>query len=446
MFAQEPLDSYIKYGLENNLSLKQKLYSYDKSIIALKQAKALFMPDISFNARYSVANGGRVIDFPVGDMLNPVYSTLNQMTTQMYALGLSNEIFPETTLENEEIAFLRPHEQETKIQLIQPLFNPQILYNYKIKKDLSLIDKIDIDIYKRELIAEIKIAYYNYIKTEFFLKIIDETLLLANENLRVNRKLYDNNKITIDNVYKANTEISKIKQQKAQILKNNKSAKAYFNFLLNKQLDSDINYDDKLLIFDDDYLEQPEQQAVANREELAKLRIFSNINSKQLKLSKSNRLPVIAGAIDYGIQGEKYEFTDDADFVLASVVLKWDIFKGFSNNLKIQEKKIDRFIIESKYEELKKQIQLQVINSFYEIEAAKLSIELSEDRQKTSEKSFEIISKKYTEGQASMIELVDARTTMTNAKINTVISKFDLKIKYAEFEKIIASYPLNTTD
>ncbi len=444
LLAQENiLDTYIKEGLENNQSLKQKLFSYDKSLLALKEARGLFLPDISLNARYSIANGGRVIEFPVGDMLNPVYSTLNQMTTQMYALGLADEVFPATELENEEIEFLRPHEQETKLQLIQPIFNPQVFFNYKIKKDLVDIKKTDVQTYKRELVAEIKKAYYSYIKTEHFLNLIDKTTALANENIRVNEKLFENDKVTIDAVYRSKSELSKLEQQKAEIVKNNKSSKAYFNFLLNKPLNSDINFvDDNIVEFENE-LEQAKTNALTNREEFSKLEIYSNINEKNIKLNKFNGLPTLTGAVDYGFQGEEYSFTDDDDFVLASIVLRWELFKGFQNKYKIQQAKIDSYILQSKDEELKNQIQLQVINSYYDIEASQKTLVSAKDQELTAVKAYNIIGKKYKEGQISLLEYIDARTTMTNAQQNVIIRKYDLKIKYAEFERITAMYPLN---
>lgn len=47
-FAQDKvLDNYVKSGLENNLALKQKYNTYEKSIEALREAKGLFYPDIS---------------------------------------------------------------------------------------------------------------------------------------------------------------------------------------------------------------------------------------------------------------------------------------------------------------------------------------------------------------------------------------------------------------
>ena len=79
--AQNPiLENYIREGLESNRGLKQKQLDYASNLAALKEARGLFLPDISLNARYTVAEGGRMIEFPVGDLLNPVYSTLNMLT------------------------------------------------------------------------------------------------------------------------------------------------------------------------------------------------------------------------------------------------------------------------------------------------------------------------------------------------------------------------------
>ena len=81
-FAQSPLDNYVKIGLENNLALQQNTMSLKKAAYALKVAKGMFLPSASMQARYSLAQGGRTIDFPIGDLLNPVYSTLNQILEQ----------------------------------------------------------------------------------------------------------------------------------------------------------------------------------------------------------------------------------------------------------------------------------------------------------------------------------------------------------------------------
>ena len=123
--AQNPiLDDYIRMGLQSNQALKQKQLDYARSLSVLKGAKGLFMPDVSLNARFTVAQGGRSINFPVGDLLNPVYSTLNVLT--------NSEMFP--MINNEEFPFLRPKEHETKVSLVQPIFSSEIIQNHRIQR------------------------------------------------------------------------------------------------------------------------------------------------------------------------------------------------------------------------------------------------------------------------------------------------------------------------
>jgi len=62
----------------------------------LEVARSMFLPNITFDLTYSHADGGRSIDLPIGDMLNPVYATLNQLT--------NSPNFPQ--IQNEQINFL----------------------------------------------------------------------------------------------------------------------------------------------------------------------------------------------------------------------------------------------------------------------------------------------------------------------------------------------------
>ncbi|MEJ2538305.1 MAG: TolC family protein, partial [Calditrichia bacterium] len=109
--GESVLTQYVDEALQNNLALKQQQFSLEKSLAALKEARGLFLPSVGINARYSRAGGGREIEFPVGDLVNPIHQTLNQL--------LQQPVFP-GNLQNEVIPFLREREQETKISAVQP--------------------------------------------------------------------------------------------------------------------------------------------------------------------------------------------------------------------------------------------------------------------------------------------------------------------------------------
>ncbi len=313
--------------------------------------------------------------------------------------------------------------------------------NSKIKSELTNVEKADVESYKRELVAEIKTAFFNYLKTIHVLKLTDKTTELLKENIRVNERLFSNDKITIDNVYRSKAELSKLDQNIAEAVKYNKSAKAYFNFLLNKPLESEIEIPDemKLAPLEKD-LQYSQENAINSREELDMIKSYEQANDYNLKMNKFNKAPNLTAVVDYGFQGEEYRFTSDDDFIMASFVLSWDLFKGFQNKSKIRQATIDKQIIETKYKETENQIRLQVINSYYELESAGKAITAAEQEKLSAGKSFEIINKKYKEGQANLIQFIDARTTMTSAEYNVIIATYDYKIKYAEFERAACLY------
>jgi len=427
--GQGVLDDYVRQGLENNLALKQKQAGYEKSLEALKEARGLFYPTLSFNARYTVSEGGRVIDFPVGDLLNPVYTTLNALT--------SSNLFP--LIENQQIRFLRPTEHETKLRITQPLFSPSIYYNSLIMKELSLAEGADLDQYRRELVAEIRKAYYNAGMTGSLVKMLNDSRKLLVENVRINRKLIANDKVTADYLYRSESELDKFDQELAEAEKNEIIAKAYFNFLLNRPLADTIVIQEPAIF---PALEQItsgiREKAVENREEIRRLGNYENISGMQLKLNQSGKLPSLFVVADYGFQGEEYKFNSGNDYLQASAVLSWTLFEGFRNKARISQSQLQKEIAEKKLEEAKKLIELEVNAALEEISASEKGIISAESRLKNAGESFRIIERKYGEGQASLIEFMDARANLTRSEENLIISKFRYLSAFAEFEKVAA--------
>lgn len=428
--AQNPyLELCIREGLESNQGLKQKQLDYAGDLTALKEAKGLFLPDLSVNARYTLARGGRIIDFPVGDLLNPVYSTLNMLT--------ASQSFP--PIENQEFPFYRPTEHETKLSLVQPIFSSDILQNYRIQKELTEISRIDVERYKRELIKEITQAYYAYKKAHKLLSLADTSRSLVAENLRVSQRLFENDKVTKDAVYRSESELSKVEVQVAQAHNMVEASRAYFNFLLNRSLDTPVELMDEMPIVPAISLEEASILALQNRDELQQIEQYLQLNQHMTALHRGKNIPGVYGVVDYGFQGEKYSFTNEDDFMLASLVMKWNLFQGTANHQKVQQSKIEREKLEELYLETQQQIRLEVINNFYGLQAAYESVESAGKQTRSAMRAYDLIRRKYSEGQSSLLELIDARTSLTGAAANTILASSEYYSRLADFECSMAT-------
>lgn len=423
--AQNPhLEAYIREGLESNKGLKQKQLDYAVDLAALKEAKGLFLPDLSLNARYTVARGGRTIEFPVGDLLNPVYSTLNMLT--------GSQAFPQ--IENQEFSFYRPTEQETKVSLVQPIFNSDIVQNYHIRKQYAEIARIDVNRYKRELIKEITKAYYDFSKSRNLLALADTSLSLVQENLRVSQRLYENDKVTIDAVYRSESELSRVEVQRAQAQNMVESSRAYFNFLLNRSLDAPVELLAESPVAPGISLEDANELALQNRDELYQIEEYMLLNQHVTSLHRGKNVPGVFGVVDYGFQGEQYSFTNEDDFMLASLVMRWNIFQGSTNHQKVQQSRLEGEKLDELYLETRQQISLEVINNFYGMQAAFESVESAGKQTRSAMRAYDLISRKYREGQSSLLELIDARTSLTGAAANAIIARSEFFSRLADFE------------
>src|SRR5687767_11087573 len=75
----ELLDEYVSQALDGNLALQRQELSVEQSLAALDEARGQYLPQASLESRFSRAEGGRTISLPLGNLLNPVYATLNEL-------------------------------------------------------------------------------------------------------------------------------------------------------------------------------------------------------------------------------------------------------------------------------------------------------------------------------------------------------------------------------
>ena len=431
--AQSPvLDGYIQEGLKSNLQLQQEQLSYEKSVDNLGLARALFMPQVSAIANYTLAGGGRKIQFPVGDLLNPVYTTLNQLT--------NSSAFPQIANVNEQ--FLPNNFHETKFRVIQPLFNPDIYFNYKAQKELITVQQAQKNAFQNELKFNITSAYYQYLQSEEALVILGKTKNLLQELLKVNTSLVANAKATKDVVLNTEYELSKLEQQIAENEKNNQVARAYFNFLLNRDLETSIVKDTAVMsaATNNVNLEQLTQEAISNRQEVKQLEGGLRANEQLVGLQKGNALwPKVNVVGDIGYQGFQYKFDQPQQFYLVQFGLSWDLFKGGEKKTRVQQARIDQSVLENKMQQLKKQIELQVIQSHYELETARQAYAASQSGVRSTERSFQIIRSKYSEGQAILLEYFDAQNKLTTARLTQSINHYELLRKEAALHKTLSN-------
>lgn len=425
--AQSRLDLYIKEGLESNMSIKQQNFLLEKNVYALSEAKSLFLPNVAFSTTYTKADGGRTIDIPVGDMMNGVYSTLNQLT--------GSNSFPQ--LVNQQVLINPNNFYDAKFRITQPILNAELNYNKKIRTKQIDLQKTEVLLFKRELVKEIKTAYYNYLKATNAVKIYQSYLTLVREGERVNKKLLDNGKINRTALIRSQNEVSKIEASIVSATKTQESSKYYFNFLLNRPQTDSILLDDITVLPDEISLLN---ENIGNREEISKLKIAKGINEDLTGLAKSHLIPKIGASLDLGSQAFDWKFNTQSRYYLLGVSLEWNLFGFGRNNNRIKQTIAEQQAITSQTDYVQQQLLTELKVRQASMESAIAEYQASKSQLKTSQTYYTDISKLYKEGMAIYIELLDAQNQWVDAQLQANISLFDTWIAFTAIERASASF------
>lgn len=420
------LDNYIRYAFEHNAAVQQNDLNLDKAMLALQEARGYYLPNVSFNGMYTLAKGGRTIDLPVGDMLNPVYSTLNRLT--------ASQNFPQ--IENQSVQFNPNNFYDVKLRTTMPLINFEIGHNKSIRKESISYRKAAGNVYKRALVRDIKTAYFHYIQAKEALKIYESGANLAAEHIRVNESLLKNGVSNITVVTRARAEAQKTASMITEQQNRVSNAQAYFNFLLNRALDTEI-LEDSIDAVRDRGSSTPQQ-----REELFQLDKMRQIYELNEAVYKSNKIPKLNAFLDLGAQDFNFRVNDKSLYLLGGVNLQWDLFTGNKTNARIRQAKADKAIVDKQYEEADQAIRLQQLQAENDVHTAEKKLLSSRAQMELMERYYHDQLKLYKEGRLLYIELLDAQTQWIAAQITYTLGMVERRIALAAFEYSTASYNL----
>lgn len=431
VFAQRPqpsnaLDQLVQIGLERNLGRRQHDLAVRRAETGVRQARGLYLPSATINARYSQVSGN-VVD--LGAVVNPALGALNQL--------LQRPAFPT------DLDLRLPQTQETTLRLTQPVFQPQIVEANRIANALADAQTAERASFTRQLAADIRSGYLNYAKASRLVALYDSTLPLLEENLRVSERLVAAGKATPDAILRARAERSDIVQKRDEATQLASSARQSLNFLLDRDLAASVDLiPDSLLGFS----ELPDadlatRQAVLAREELRVLDHAMRVSGAQERAALSTFLPTVALALDYGFQGNDYRFDSRRDHTIASVVLSWNVFNGGQDVARARQASVERRRLEYQRGELEHLIALQVRTAWDAAQVARSAIATAGDRLESARRTFELVRRRHEVGSASQIEFLDARTTYTNAALNQILTTYDYYLRRVALDRAAASYP-----
>jgi len=418
--SQSILDRYVEEAINNNLSVKEKKLLEQRELYSLERAGKEAGPEVRLLTSYTLAAGGRTIELPVGDLLNDVYSSLENLT---------GEDFPR--VENQSVDLLPNNFYDFRFRITQPILQPEIKYNKLIQQEEVNLAGLMTDQTTRDLVRDVKTAYLQWMRAHDAIEIIDQGAVLLTENKRITESLIRNGSGLPSALIRIEAEITNVEAQRQRVVNDMANAAAYFNFLLERPGESVIEVDSFPSV-----PQLPDSLNVATREELQQIKTTNQIQSLALTLEEKHFAPRLGVQVDLGSQ----DFIDDwGPYVLGGVQLEIPIWDNKKSSLKRQEWEASIASVDTRYQYTREAYETQLTAEIRSLESDLAIYNSYTASLNSNQRYYTETARRYKEGLSNYIELLDARTEITNTKLLQNLAKYQAWIRQVNIERISAT-------
>lgn len=428
-------DEYVAIALDSNLALQGQRIEVERATAALAAARARFLPEVSLEARYTRAEGGREIEFPVGALLNPAYQTLNEL---LVAQGQPPRF---TSLPDVNIPFQREREQDTRVSLRQPLYAPAIPAAAEAQRELLRGAGAGEQALARRLQRDVYLGYLDWLKALRAQTLLQATAEVLDENHRVVESLLRNGRVTEDQLLRARVEQLAVAQQLLESRQQIDQARSYVNFLLNRPLVTPL---------EDAREPLPDNSATASgtgtRPELLEADAMGAAAAARHRAARAAMQPSVSLGIDAGTQGTSWQFGPGHNYVAASLVFSWKFFDGGARRAEADQARLATRRARLQQENLQQQIGLEVQEAEDRLAASHEALAVASARAEAATAALRIAERKRDAGAISQAEFLDARSAATTAGLALNVTRFEQLQRRIELQYATGATPAGIAD
>lgn len=388
------LQDCIDITLKNNPSIASSYASQEAQKNRVSQSKSSYLPQVDASANYSRGNSKTSTGW--NDAANNYSSSINakQLIYDFGQTGLSTDIQKNTYYSS--VA-------DTKNLVVNTIYQlKEAYYAVLLAKQRKLVYEQSVEQYQQQL-KRAKGYYEVGTRPK-----IDVTTAEVNLN---NAKL---NLIQTENLL-------------------NKSFQVLLNIM------GIYDYDESFDITMNDTLpeftlteEEAINTAMQNRQDLLSYRLKLENARQNIKLSKTGYAPSINATGSYGWSGNDFPLYDRWS---VGAGISVPLFSGFSTYNKVKEAQNNMLSAYYNLTAAEQDILLDIKKAYLNVQDSKSKIPVAEISRTQAEENYQLAVGRYKVGVGNYIEVKDAETTLSDAKLSYINAVFDYILSIAALNK-----------
>src|SRR5690606_22582664 len=397
----------------HNKNLKINRNNIDISQQRKKEAQANLIPKITANADYKY---------------------FFELPTQLMPMNALNPQAPEGQFR--DIQFGVPHNINANVQLVMPLYNPQIygaIENTKVANELT---ELQYQKTEEQVLFDITTLYYNA-------QILKHQLDFIDGNIENTHKLLATIQLLKEQLLAKGTDVSKIQLQAEQLTTQRENVFSKYTQVLNAlKLNMGISLEQTLTVELETNQTSLTDNSTRNSMDLKLINAQNTLLHNELKtLNRSRFLPSLNLIASYGTTGFGYdktpnEFLDFYPIGFAGVQLSYPLFNGTVTQRKINQKKLEINNNELQAKMINDKTEMEIDNAIQQREVAQSTIMNTENQINLAQTIYEQTILQQKQGTANLTDILLADNALREAQQNYLNAVIDFLKADLEFKKL----------
>ena len=286
-------------------------------------------------------------------------------------------------------------------------------------------------------IASVKARYYELVKTLAQQKVQEESVTLAEEQLRRSETMYNIGTVAQVDVFRSKVNLDRNKinliNQKLAIenARRNLALIMGMDIYAPLEVETEILYEVNYDISLDDFI----NRGVNNNPNIKRLEELVQSSEFNVKITKAARYPSLSYSASYSRNNSEleriYKNISKNYSLHLGLTVSYNIFDGFQTRSNIQQAKNTLRSNEENLKDTKRNHKSTIMTYYQQLMAFKEKIEINKEMILAAEEDLRLANERYRVGSGTLIETIDAQVQLTSARYSLLELQYDALIAEA---------------
>ncbi|MDD2734767.1 MAG: TolC family protein [Desulfuromonadaceae bacterium] len=394
------LKDAINLALENNNQVKAAHFSSQAAQQGIVAANSRYLPAIQFEETAVASN-----------------SPTNTFMMKLDEGRFTQNDFQISSLNNPSAA----HDFKTALSLQQPLFVPSLSPLKEMAVKDARKSELQLEASRQGIAFQVFFTYLEVQKSDAQLKAADKAVADARENMRLAKVRTSSGVGLRSDELRSRTHLSMIEQKQISAYNNLILARMKLAMLIGMPEDKNFAVSGLLGSIEVPAMsDQVISETLLNRVEIKQSNVDLEKSDAALRLARSAYLPTVGAFASYQLNAKDAPFTSDNDAWSAGVSLKWNVFDGFRRGSERKRALSGQSAAREMLESATKNVRYQLKESYLRRQEAEKQLEVAKHAVLDAEETVRLLTKRYENSLATMVELLDAQTALNQVRANLV--------------------------